>query len=423
MRGVVYDPRSVLPSLDRVIETVRQELERSSSLGILFIRPEYWGRASELFSWRELEQVYRTLSQVVLDLMGDELRRLDLPSDLGLYGEGLAIVLSAPREQRVIDLSDVEIVAERTAEALREHLAGVLPARLAERLSVEVGSGVVCRPDDDQTLEDALVMGLVAAEESARATQQRRVRELGDRLLHALERGSLGVLFQPVVDMRRDAIAGFDAVLQGPHFHNLALGDVVFDVARRTGHSYRAFDAYHETALRLVEERLQGSEFVILRVAASELLERAVRAISLLYRRQGKLAPSNVVFLVGIDETLEHLPSSVVAMRSVSDMGFQLALDIPADGSLPLDHLRELAPDFLRIGGRTLRHLHEQQDEFELVLMLSRFAARHQMRVLAVDCEERGEVVGLRRAAVDLIQGDFFAPYAAVPVRPGMEAS
>jgi EAL domain-containing protein (putative c-di-GMP-specific phosphodiesterase class I) len=102
-------------------------------------------------------------------------------------------------------------------------------------------------------------------------------------------------------------------------------------------------------------------------------------------------------------------------------MGFQLALDIPADGPLSLDHLREFDPDLLRISGRTIRRLDEHQDEFELVLMLARFATRHGMRLLAADCEERGELLGLRRAAVHLAQGDFFAPYTAEISRPRIE--
>jgi len=312
-------------------------------------------------------------------------------------------------------------VAERTAVVLRNELAGVLPTLLSERLSVEVGAGLILRPFGDQTLEDALVVGLVAAEENARAKQEHRLRELGDRLVNAVEKGSLGMLFHPIVDLEQGAIAGYDAALQGPTFHNLGLDDVVFDVARRTGHSYRAFDHYHDAALRQVEDRLQGREFVVLRVAASELLERAVRAMSLLYRRQASLAPSNIVFRVNVTEILEHLPAGLVAMRSVSDMGFQLALDIPADGSLPLDHFRELRPDILRIGGRTLRSLDQQQDEYELVLMLSRFATRHGMRMLAVDCQDRSELVGLRRAAIDLCQGDVFGPYTADPARPAIE--
>jgi EAL domain-containing protein (putative c-di-GMP-specific phosphodiesterase class I) len=421
LRGVVCDSASVLPSLEQVIESVRLELVSSEVLGVVFVRPEYWGRASELFTWRELEDVYRSLSQAVLDLVGKDLRRIDLASDLGLYGEGLAVILSAPRERQAIALSEVEAVAERTALALREGLGAALPARLVERFSVEVGAALFYRPEPEQTLEDVLVGGLVEAEQAARAKQRGRLGLLGEELRAALEQSSLGVLFQPVVDLARGEIAGFDAVVQGPSLPSLRSGDVILDVARRTGQTFRAFDAYHEAALRLSADRVRGKEFVMLRVAASELLESSVRVMSHLYNRESTLAPSNIMFMVGIGEVLEHIPSSVVAMRSVSDMGFQLALDIPADGPLSLDHLREFDPDLLRISGRTIRRLDEHQDEFELVLMLARFATRHGMRLLAADCEERGELLGLRRAAVHLAQGDFFAPYTAEISRPRIE--
>ena len=67
-----------------------------------------------------------------------------------------------------------------------------------------------------------------------------------------------------------------------------------------------------------------------------------------------------------------------------------------------MDYLREIEPDFLRVGGRSVKGLHQHQDEFELLLMLSRFAARHDMRLIASDCREKGEMLALKRAGVAL---------------------
>ena len=74
------------------------ELDKAPLLGMLLVRLEYWGRARELFGFRELADVHRALAQAAADLVGKDLRKVDLPTDLGMHDESFAVVLSAPRE-------------------------------------------------------------------------------------------------------------------------------------------------------------------------------------------------------------------------------------------------------------------------------------------------------------------------------------
>ena len=57
MRGIADDAASVLPSLGRVIESVRRELEGGPSLGVLYVRLDHWGAARELLSFAEVGAV------------------------------------------------------------------------------------------------------------------------------------------------------------------------------------------------------------------------------------------------------------------------------------------------------------------------------------------------------------------------------
>ncbi len=419
LRSMVDDDAGALPSLARAVEAVRRELDKVPVLGVLFIRVERWGDAYRLFGWHGAEAAYEALTSTTVDMAGSGLRRLDLPADLGLRGEGFAIVLSASRSSDIPTHSQIDMVAERLAVIARERLVEKVPASLAERLSVEVGAGLIRRPEGEATLENTLVAGLVEAEEAARLKQQRRCEERGARLREALASGSLAAVYQPIVETVGGQVVGFDAQLEGPSHHGLDLGDVVFDVAGRTGQARDVHEAYHERALACAEGVLEGRDLLVLRVGLSELVESAVRVMAMLYGWQKcTLTPTNVVFLVDAGRLSQHFPTSLAAARSVAEMGFKLAVDVSADSLPPFDELQELNVDLVRVGGRLVRDLQRHQDEFELVLMLTRFAGRHGARVLAADCAQRTEAVALRKAGVNLVQGDHISPSSPRPLRP-----
>ncbi len=397
---------------------MRVELEKAPVLGVLFVRLEYWGRVGELCGWTDFERVYGAVSGLALDMMGKGLRRLDLPVDLGLHGQGLAVFLSAPRSDIPVELSLIDAVAERVTAAVRDNLRQELDPLVAERISVDVGAALFRRPEGDGTLEEAVLAGLVAADAASREKECRHLRQLSSQLERALDEGHVEVGYQPVVDADTSRVVGFEALPEGPSYLELRLGDVLLDVARRSGLSRRAYDTYHAVALAGAEGSVTGDDLLILHVSAQELLEAAVRVFSALFHRTKTfLSPANIVFLVEASQVSAHFPPVLAASRSLAEMGFKFGVNLASDGPLPLELLRELDPDLLRIGGRTVYGIGRHEDEFELVALLCRFAEQHGMRVIAADCSERDEVRALRRAGVGLLQGDLLAPLANRPAK------
>ena len=424
LRGLIDDPSSLLPSLSSVMDAARRELEHSSALGVLFVRFETWGHSSRLYGWREIQSVYEVASGVAVSLVGQGIRQLDLPADLGLVGEGFAVLLSAPRDSGDLELEVVDAVADRFADLVRERLSAEVDDGLMDRTTIEVGAGLVHRPASEETLEDSVVAGLVAAERGARSKHDAHLANLGEHLRMALDDGALTTTFQPVAAIESADIVAFDAGFEGPPHANLRRGDVVLDVAERTGQKLRVLDHYHHLALRAAEDELTAGEQLVLRVSAEELLESAVRLMSLLYHREtARMTSANVLFLVDSEGLADHFPAVLPAWRSVGEMGFRTCVDLSPNMPLPLDYLRELRPDVLRVSGRLVRDVHRHQDEFEYLLMLSRFATRHDMRILAADCVDRRELIALRRAGVAYVQGGLVAPSLATMTRPELTLS
>jgi len=417
LRGLVHDASCALPPLSYITGTIASELEKTPALGILLLRIDMLGNAAQLFTWSETAKVYDALARLVGSLIGTGLRRVDVPADLGVAGESVIIVLSAPREGSDLTQSDVELVAERLRHAVNAGFGDDLAPGIRERLVVETGYALLSRPAGGSTLEEELLRALSSADAVATAAQEHVVEEMGEELSAFLESDALEVEFQPIIELPRYSLAGFEAYVRGPEGSHLERGDVLLDIALRVGLSGRAYDVFHQKALERTDSLIAPDELLMLPVTAEDLLA-AVRAVSRLYLLPGaRLTPANIMFVVDSPSVFRRFASSMAAFESVSDMGFRLGIEASLDDPFPLDYVRALRPHLLRLRGRSVIGLRDHSDEFELVFTLTRFAARHDMKVQVVGCGDTRELEALRRAEVDLVQGDLFGDYSPVPNR------
>jgi EAL domain-containing protein (putative c-di-GMP-specific phosphodiesterase class I) len=418
LRGLVHDAACTLPPLSSITGAISAELEKTPVLGVILLRSDMFGRASQLFAWSDIAKVYGSLERLAGSLIGSGLRRVDLPVDLGLAGDAVIVVLSAPREDVEISAADLERVVARLRTEVDTNFGDDLAPGIRERLQVEIGHSLLRRPENGHTLDEELLGALASADTVATAAYESSLQMLGEELAGILEGDGLSVEYQPIIELSNFSLAGFECFVHGPQGSRLERGDVLLDVASRVGQSSRAYDSFHKKALEQTAGNIAPNEMLVLGVTAEDLLAGAVRTVSRLYLLPtARLTPTNILFLVDSRSVFERFPSSLAAFESVSDMGFRLGIDASLDDPFPLDFLRELKPDILRLRGRSVMGLADHSDEFELVFMLTRFAARHNMRVHVVGCSDTRELEALRRAEIDLVQGDLFGEFAPFPNR------
>lgn len=431
LRTLVYDGSSPLPSFLEAVNAARAELELTPTLGVLFVRIDYVGFAAELFSAEDIAAMYSTIAKAARALIGVHLRKVDLPADLGLAEEGFAILLSRPRDQEALTAADVAGVAARYAREIWRVFREVLPTELSRRVLVHVGGGLVRRPSEQETIVEALVSGLGDAYEDAIAKQNTHLQQLAASVKSGIESGRLDVTYQPVVTLEEGRVVGFHAGLASAAEAPLGAEDALFDVARRAGFAEAAYRAYHRSAVAGAEGAMNGDEWLLVWVGAAELISSAVVEMGQLFAERGRpgsgpganteapaaLSPANVVFLVDAMDLSGSLASSALGFRSAADMGFKLGLDVRTGGPPPLDYVRELNLDVIRLGGRVIAGLVDDPDMFEVASLLVRFARRHGITTVAAECATGPQLERARSLGVDCVQGSLIAPYGDAPSR------
>jgi diguanylate cyclase (GGDEF)-like protein len=146
------------------------------------------------------------------------LRETDVVGRLG--GDEFAVLLP-----KIESRAEVESTAKRIVEVMAE------PYQVEHHhISTSISVGIAMGPDDGQTEDDLLVaadLALYAVKAGGRGSyrfyekamnedvNERRTVELD--LREALEQGQLELYFQPIIDLQRNAIAGFEALARWPH--------------------------------------------------------------------------------------------------------------------------------------------------------------------------------------------------------------
>ncbi len=407
LRTVVYDARSALPSLLDVLAELRQQLEKAPAVGVLFVRVNYPSEAVEHFSWDQIVGIYDGLALTARSLVGVTLRSVDLPADLGLAQEGFAVLLSRPREKGILHKADTQKVAERYAKVVQATFRDMLSPGLAQRISVQVGSGLICRPQPSQSLEDVLAAGLAEAHEEASRLHERYLSDMAHSIASTLASSNLAVNYQVIVDAGNGLAVGFSAHLAPSSESPLAAEEVLIDAARCSGASAAVYRAFHARAIEGAKEDLREDEWLVLPVCVNDVMGNAVLDVAALFD-EGQvrgIGPSNLVFMADGVELFAGFPASPAAFKAVAEIGFRLGVSVLVDSLPPLDHLRALGLSVVQLGGRLVESLPSDPDAFELAALLARFCRRHGIRLLGTDCRTAVQFEALRRVGVDLVQG------------------
>jgi len=203
------------------------------------------------------------------------------------------------------------------------------------------------------------------------------------------------VHFQPIVDVARATVVGYEA---------LARFDVLgplewFEAARRHG----VADQLEAAAVRAALMRrpdLPVNTFMTVNVAPDMLARPALAAVL------GELMPLHRVVVelteqVAIDSYTDLEPQ----LDQLRAAGALLAIDDAGAGYAGLQHLLQLRPDIIKLDRSLVAGLHRDEAKRALVQMLGGFAGRIDAWILAEGVELAAELDALSDLGVPLAQG------------------
>ena len=216
------------------------------------------------------------------------------------------------------------------------------------------------------------------------------------------EPGRIGLVAQPIVDLRRSTVVGYELLARftlpsdKPSFPGR-----VFQAAAQSGLGPQLETIVVKKALALAAERPEGA-FVSINIDPAHIAARGVVEVFDAYQDL-----SGVVIeltKLGVIEDLEKMRRALGRLR---DKGALIAIADAGAGYAQLKQLVALQPEIVKVDRDLVSGVHKNEANRVLVQMLVELAGRLDAWLLAEGVETESELRALRQLGVPFAQGFF----------------
>ena len=215
--------------------------------------------------------------------------------------------------------------------------------------------------------------------------------------------------FQPIADLQRAAVAGYEALARLPVRAGLA-PDVCLQAAGRYGLRIELEALLARGALEARRD-LPPNSFLCLNVSPSFLISDAWKR---LFSMQEDLL--RVVVEITEDQSISDYDRIRDRMAEIKVKGGMVAIDDAGAGYASLKHILELRPEFIKLDRNFVQHCDTDRAKSTLIETMGLAASRMDAWIIAEGVETPGELAELVRLGVPLAQGYFLGRPATAMV-------
>jgi EAL domain-containing protein (putative c-di-GMP-specific phosphodiesterase class I) len=410
-------PPEPVPYRERVPD-LQQILERQGSLGLLLVDISELTPVEHHYGSGAFTNVRGVARDLLLEMGGAGVRTSDILAVDDKGGDAFLVFLSPKRHEGPLKVSDIRRAAERVEDHLNHKLSRLASPYLTGPRQVVVGFSLVF--ENPLVMPERLVSRLVdEAWECVRV--QRRQRDLLQRcsLQEVLLEDKLATLFQPVFELSRRTVLGFEALSRGPSgtpyhmplrlFEMASQSDLVFELDRKCRR--RALEA---------SRQLPRDALLFVNVFPSAMYDPEFQGAPLLrLLRELDLRPDRVVLEITEKYAIENYGLFAEALEEFTKLGFQIAVDDVGAGYSGLEKIAHLNPRYLKLDRELIKDIDSSYIRREMARALKAFADKIGSTIIAEGIEREGELRTLIELGIDYGQGFLLGrPMAGVTIPP-----
>jgi EAL domain-containing protein (putative c-di-GMP-specific phosphodiesterase class I) len=397
---------SEIPTFRERLEELTEQLRERDHLGLLLIDASELAQVEHDYGSKAFQQVLSTFSGLVEGLRGTEVRARDLLALNDRGGNAFLLFLSPSRgdQDGRPRIADLEAIATRVGESVNGKLRDLSSPYLRGKRRVAVGFAVVFR--NPLIMPERLIARLLSeAWESVRIQKMQADFQTRCRVQDVLLGRQISTVFQPVIDLQRPGVLGFEALSRGPTgtaqhnphalFAAAAATDLVFEVDRhcrlRALQAARSLPPPFKLFINVVPPSMHDPDF------------KGAGLIRL--QEDFGLSPERIVLEVSEQYAIDNYTLFVEALQTFTQMGFSIAVDDIGARHSSLEKIAHLNPRYLKFDMQLVRDIDQSHVKREMARALKAFADKMDSKIIAEGVEREGEQLALVELGIDYAQG------------------
>ena len=403
--------RSTLDQMTRLAHPAVRDAQNKGEFAVLFLDLDRFKVINDTLGHR----IGDLLLQEVAKRLKLALRATDILARLG--GDEFAIVVPS-----FITRSTIEVLANGLIVAVGQ------PYEIdGYRIRSSISIGIAVGPQDGETVDDLLMaadLALYSVKAGNRGTykfyEKAMNRELNDRrqievdLREAIERNELELHYQPIINLQRNTITGFEALARWRHPVKGMVPPALFiPVAEDSG----LIMPLGEWALReACRKAAQWPDDLHIAVNLSPMQFQAPNLFSLIegILSETGLAPHRLELEITERLFMENSESTLSTLRRLKELGVRISLDDFGTGYSSLSYLRSFPFDKIKVDRAFISDLKESSDHVVIVQAVVSIARALGMTTTAEGVETEEQQKFLVTLGCDEVQGYLYS--APVPI-------
>ncbi len=338
---------------------------------------------------------------------------------VGRRGEGtiigeMAIVDEAPRTATVKALKDckmLEITREDFAQRLKttdpviQMISQVILTRYRDTLT----RAEILRDSENHPPPEAIERRYTAQTDVVESVK------IANEFKAALENGDLELHYQPIVDLGKGGVLGFEALMRWTHKENGFISPGVFiPIAEKSGIIVEASKwALSEScaALSRIEKALGQAKPLYMSVnfsshdfAEPDFVDNLMKTI-----KTSKIKPNQIKLEITERLLIQQPDNAKATLQACRDQGVGIAIDDFGTGYSSLSYLYYFPIEILKIDQSFVRAMYKEDRSLELVKSIVGLGKNMGLTIVAEGVEHIEEARLLQEMGCDSAQGYYFA--------------
>jgi EAL domain-containing protein (putative c-di-GMP-specific phosphodiesterase class I) len=253
-------------------------------------------------------------------------------------------------------------------------------------------------------IRDAIEAARADADLNLRLAGRERRRQLMEILVHE----TVYSVYEPIVDARTLTVFGYEALVRGPGDTVFASPLQLFDVAEQEGLLFELDCLCRSAAIAGAMDFPDGTKlFLNMRPSSFHDPNFQRDALVRTLDRCG-LQPSDVVFEISEQESIQNYEIFREARDAYGKLGFQFALDDTGVGYASLEAVAELAPEFIKVDRVFVRGIDQDTVRQTILRALQKLASDLDARIIGEGLDTLEELRMLDTLGIPFGQGWLF---------------
>lgn len=395
--------KSPHPSYHQQIDRLVEVLRKTGSMSVLLVDLSDLSHVEQDYGHDTYASVMAGALELLAELQGTAIRSTDLLAASDHSRDALLIFPDLSRDDAPMHVKELQHLAHRVEAEANQRLTQLGSPFVRRRPSVIVGYSVVVENPlvgthraIERLVESA--WGSVALQRDQRRSEQRHLLE--EVLLH----GQIRIVHQPIVELERKSVLGYEALTRGA-ISGLESPGKLFELAARCDLVFELDRLCRRMAFRF-SRGMPRSAKVFINVLPSAVYDPDFRGEHLIRLLEPTgLAPEQIVLEITEKYAIDNYALFGEAVQSFTQMGFSIAVDDIGAGHSGLEKIAKLKPRFLKFDMSLVRNIDTSPVRREMAKAFKGFADKMGSKIIAEGVERREELKTLAKLGIDYGQG------------------